>query len=600
VAAFIPLLFITGDVGSFMRSMPWTVVMTLVASYVVAVTVIPLLCYPLWKNKPPKVQPEHESRLLDFYTGLVKRALRNRTVSLAVALTFFALSLAAIPYLGIQFFPKAELPFLMINVRLPRTASFQATAAVVGQVEGILAREPAVRDYTANIGNGSPRIYYNVVREQIQPNYAQFLVNLKDNLEISTEAFALRLRAKLRGIAGATVEPQVLEQGTAQLPAIEVRVLGDDQTTLARLAEQVRRQLQPVAGLVDLRDNLGIKSPELHLDLDKDKAGLLGIDSYNFSRTVYMAVNGEQATTLRLGDDDIPVMVRLDRNMFQETSDLYRLYLPASDRTTVPLAEVASLKSEEEFTVIWRRAGHRFVAIQAGVSGRLPSDAQEEARRRLAGFELPEGYSLEVGGENEERDEAFSTLGQSLALVMVLIYAILAVQFNSFVQPFVIVFTIPFGVVGAVLGLWLTGNPFGFMAFLGIVSLTGIVINDSILLVDYANYVQRVEGKGMYEALLLAGRRRFGPVMMTSTSTIVGLIPLGIWGGSLWSPLANALIFGDLFSTVLILLILPVIYATLVGHKEKSRQYRVLPSLWQRLFRNEPVYPYTGPAARTR
>ncbi len=592
VASFVPLLMIGGDVGAFLKTMPWTVIITLAASYVMAVTVIPLLCYPLWKNRPPKLAPEKESRLLDFYSGLVKRALRQRTLTLVIAFGFFALSLAAIPYLGIQFFPRADVPFFLINVRLPRAASFAATDAVVRQVEAILAAEPEIRDYTANLGNGNPRVYYNVFREQLQPNYAQFLVNLKSDVKVSSEVFAQGLRQKLVGIAGAAVEPEVMEQGTTQMPAVEVRVYGEDQKILAKIAAEIRQRMEGLEGIIDLRDNLGVPTPQLRLDLDKDKAGLLGIDSYAFARTVYLAVNGEQATTLREGDEETPVVVRLDPASLTESSALNGVYLPGPERSAVPLAEVAKLETLDDFNIIFRRGGRRYVAVQCDVSGRLPSDIQGEARQLLADLELPAGYSFEIGGENEERDEAFSTLGQSLVLVLVLIYAILAIQFNSFVQPFVIVFTIPFGVVGAVLGLWLTGNPFGFMAFLGIVSLTGIVINDSILLVDYANFMQRVEGKGMYEALLLSGRRRFGPVMMTSTSTIVGLIPLGIWGGSMWSPLANALIFGDLVSTGLILLLLPVIYATLVGPKEQAREYRVLPSLWRRLFRKEQVYPY--------
>ena len=183
---------------------------------------------------------------------------------------------------------------------------------------------------------------------------------------------------------------------------------------------------------------------------------------------------------------------------------------------------------------------------------------------------------------------------RALALALLMIYGILALQFNSFVQPFVIVITIPFGIVGAVLGLWLTGNPFGFMAFIGIVSLTGIVINDSILLTDCANFLMRVEGKGKFEAILLAGRRRFQPVILTSISTIVGLAPLAIWGGSLWAPLATALVFGDLISTVLILLIMPVFYSLLVSSREQTRKYRIYPSIWQRVrrwFRTEPVHP---------
>ena len=187
----------------------------------------------------------------------------------------------------------------------------------------------------------------------------------------------------------------------------------------------------------------------------------------------------------------------------------------------------------------------------------------------------------EVGGEHEELLSQFAGLGQALVIALLLVYTILAIQFNSFVQPFVILGTVPFGIIGAVLGLVITGNPFGFMAFIGIISLTGIIINDSIVLTDYANYLQRVQGKRLYEALLEAGQRRFRPVVLTSITTIAGLTPLAIWGGSLWSPLASAVIFGLLGATLLILVLLPVIYSLLVRQKEGERQQRLLSTLFR-------------------
>ena len=216
-----------------------------------------------------------------------------------------------------------------------------------------------------------------------------------------------------------------------------------------------------------------------------------------FSRTVLSAVNGAVATQFRQGDDEIPVVVRLDKSSMLEASDLSKLYLPSSGGRTVPFGEVATVVSANEFGQINRRNGRRSVAVQCDVAGRLASEVVADIQQRLAGFHLPAAYEFEFGGEHEEREESFGNVQRALVLAILLIYGILALQFNSFIQPFVIVVTIPFGVVGAVLGLWLTGNPFGFMAFIGIVSLTGIVINDSILLTDYANYAQREQGKGL-------------------------------------------------------------------------------------------------------
>jgi multidrug efflux pump subunit AcrB len=240
------------------------------------------------------------------------------------------------------------------------------------------------------------------------------------------------------------------------------------------------------------------------------------------------------------------------------------------------------------------------------VSGRLVNDVSRDVRARLEppaesggglidrvraalgrspaaapgpALTLPLGYEMTIGGENEERDESFRAMGRAMVIGFLLIYAILALEFNSFSQPIVIMLTVPFGVVGSVLGLWIMGHPFGFMAFLGIVGQSGVVITDAIVLCDYANYLQRVEGKGMYEALLLAGRGRMRPVLVTSATDVVGLLPPLFFGGPLWAPLATAMCFGLGLSTVLSLLVLPTLYALLVRPKEGRRRQRLLARL---------------------
>jgi multidrug efflux pump subunit AcrB len=578
VAAFIPMLAMTGDIGSFIRDLPLSLMYALFGSVVAALTIIPLLCYPLFKNAPaPTHQPE--PRFIESYTALVKRALRNRGLTLGIAGLLFVISVLMIPRLGLQFFPEAEKPFFLINIRLPRTASLEATDLITAQVEALLGDEERVRDYTVNIGKGSPRVYYNELRENLTNDYAQIVVNLDRDLRQSTEDFVAELQPKLRQIAGATVEAKILEQGPSAEAAIQVRLIGPDLDVLSQIAIDTRTWLADVEGLVDLRDTLGAKIPRLDLDLDRTKAGRLGLDSHTFSSSVFAALNGEEATRYRDGDEEVPVIVRLDPRSVAEVSDLLELYVPTAAGDLVAVREVATVEERVDFARLARRNGQRVVTVEMDVQGRLASEASAEVAQRLEELTLPEGYLRRMGGENEDRDESFGALARALVLAVLLIYAILAIQFNSFVQPFVILLTVPFGVVGAVFGLYITGRPFGFMAFIGIVSLTGIIINDSIVLTDFTNYLMRERGMRMYEALLEAGRKRFRPVVLTSVTTIVGLTPMAIFGDSLWSPLACAVIFGLMAATVLILVILPVIFSLLVDPKEGQRTYRN----WRRL-----------------
>ncbi|HEV8663724.1 MAG TPA: efflux RND transporter permease subunit [Candidatus Methylomirabilis sp.] len=616
IAAFLPMLYLTGIIGDFLFSMPVAVVYSLLASLFVAVTVVPLLCYAMWKRWPESHHgkkdggEDRQSRLLDFYTGIAKFSLRHKFLTLGPAVLAFIIALWAIPKLGIEYFPKADKKLFLIHVRLPTDANIDTTDGVVRQVEDLLGKEEQIRDFTANIGRGSPRVYYSEEPEDENPSYAQLVVNLKDSFEGSTDAYVDGLQERLRQVSGATVQTKVLQQGPQAGAAIQIRIAGDDLQVLADLARQVKDRIQDVPGVVDLRDTLGDRIPRLSMKFDREKAGRLGVDTLSFARTLLMALNGETASTFRGAKEEMPLVVRVKKGTFKEISDLTRLYVPSQTGAMVPFGEVAEVRQEQDFARIGRRDGRRSVIVQADVSGRLVIDAVRDVRERLqgpaqakpspglvdrvkgllglgtparaparAGLSLPLGYDLTLGGESEERDEAFAALGRAMIVGFLLIYAILALEFNSFVQPIVIILTIPLGVVGSVLGLWVMGYPFGFMAFIGIVGQSGVVITDAIVLCDYANYLQREGGKGMYESLLLAGRRRMRPVILTSVTDVVGLIPPMIWGGSLWAPLSTAMAWGLGTSTILVLLILPCMYAVLVRPREGRRKLRLLSRL---------------------
>jgi len=334
VAAFVPMLFLTGNLGAFIYSLPMTVIFALSGSLLVSLTVIPLLCYTLWRVFPPQAKPDAQaSRALDVYTEVAKKALRNRVVTMLFAGAAFGTSLAVLPILGFELFPKAEKSFFLINLRLPLEANLDTTSLIATQVEQILDDEKLVRDFTVNIGASSPLVYYNVERERNKTSYAQLLVNLVEGE--NAERFVPSLQPKLRQIAGASVEAKVLEQGPVGAAPIEIRVTGDDLETLSAISLEIRHRIEKVSGLTDLRDNMGERTPRLVLDLDRRKAALLGVDSFTFSRTVFMALNGEVATHFRSEGEEIPVVVRLDRSSIQEVSALDALYLPSRTGTVV-------------------------------------------------------------------------------------------------------------------------------------------------------------------------------------------------------------------------------------------------------------------------
>jgi multidrug efflux pump subunit AcrB len=612
IAAFLPMTNLPGIIGDFVSATPVTVTYALISSLFVALCVVPLLCFAMWKRWPPahhqpKPASDKGSKLLQTYVRALKFSLRHKFLTLSMAIVAFSISIWAIPKLGIEYFPKADKQLFLINVRLPTEANIETTDSVVRQVEDLLAQEADVRDFTANIGRGSPRVYYSEEPEDENPSYAQFVVNLKDSYGGTADAYAAKLQERLRQVSGAQIQTKVLQQGPSAGAPVQLRISGDDLQVLADLARRAKERIQDVPGLVDLRDTLGDKIPRLSMKFDREKAGRLGVDTLSFARTLLMALNGERASSYRGAEDEMPLVVRVRKGTFKEVSDLTRVYVPSQSGAMVPFPEVAEIRQEQDFARIGRRDGRRSVIVQADVSGRLVNDVTRDVRERLqpppaasqglldrllaavgrgsappaaaAGFALPLGYQMTIGGENEERDESFRAMGRAMIVGFLLIYAILALEFNSFTQPMVIMLTVPFGIVGSVLGLWVMGHPFGFMAFLGIVGQSGVVITDAIVLCDYANYLQRVEGKGMYEALLQAGRDRMRPVLVTSATDVVGLLPPMLFGGPLWAPLASAMCFGLGLSTGLSLLVLPCLYAFLVRPKEGRRKHRLLSRL---------------------
>jgi multidrug efflux pump subunit AcrB len=575
VAAFVPMLAMEGNIGSFIRELPLTVIYSLGASLFVSFTVVPLLLFVLWRIRPPKHEKRKEWRVIGRYIELAKWALRHRLLTVVVSVALFVLSLAAIPLIGLQFFPKAEKQYFYVNIRLSSDANLATTSSIVAQVEGLLARESDIRAFTSCIGIGCPYVYYNVEPESESPGYAQILVNVRDDYPgTEVEAYALVVNEKLQQVVGADIQPLILEQGPGGAADIEVRIRGADNDTLSKVARDVVARIQGVRGLVDLRDSLGSKAPRLAIDMDRDRAALLGVDSQSFSQTLYMALDGLEATEYRATEDSTPLVVRISPSSIRAVADVNRLYLPSTRGGVVLLGDVAAMRETTEFATTHRLDGEPAVLVRANVAGRLTDQAAIDVGRELADFELPSGYRMEIGGENEDRDEAFLQMGLALVAAILLIYAILAIQFNSFVQPFVILLTVPFGVVGAVFGLVVTGSPFGFNAFIGLVSMTGILISDAIILTDFANYLQRVEGKGQYESILESARVRFKPVMSTSLTDTAGLLPLVLFGGSLWKPVAVVLCFGLTISTLLVLLIWPVIYSIMVRPKEGKRAFR--------------------------
>lgn len=572
VLAFTPLLFMTGEIGQFIRGIPLTMITALFGSLMVAIFVSPLLSHRFLKAG--LVEKNHrEGRIIRAYTFFLKTALNHKFLFLLLVLAAFFSSVAFIPRLGLQFFPKADKEFFLIEAELPEGSNFEATTTIAKKIEEILLARGEVESVMTHVGEEGPRIYYNINFFRIQsPNKAQLFVTLKGNNSngLNTSGFISSVRPLVAKIPGVHVELSELEQGPPVGAPIAIKFKGDDLDVLQGLVGEYRDLLEHVPGAVDVTDDASEEIPQIRIQVDTDKARILGVTHAGLAQTLRTAVYGTAATSFRLADEEIDVVVSLGKGSRNDLNTFRSLYVDTLYDTKIPFMQAADIRVVSDVGSIHRENLTRTMTLRSGVEGRLAEDIVSDLQAKAASIEVPPGYLVEYEGETKERTESFMSLGWAMIAAFMLVYIVLVAQFNSYRQPFIIALSLPFGLVGAVLGLWLTGYPFGFMAFLGVVSLTGIVVNDAIVLIDFINVLRRERGD-VREGIIEACKLRFRPVILTTVSTVGGLLPLAVGGGSLWGPMGNVIIFGLSMATLLTLVLIPLVYELFEGKPPAAR-----------------------------
>lgn len=562
VLAFTPLLFMSGDTGQFIRGIPLTIIFALTGSLLVAVFVSPLLSFRFLKENNHK--EADKKRIITVYTYILRWGLQHKTLTLLSALIAFLSALMLIPRLGLQFFPKAEKDLFIIEASLPQGTHIDATLELVKRIERRLKREQDIVDVMTHVGGNGARIYYNINFVQSRAtNQAQFFVTLKPGLRNGGAADIIkRLRPDFSGIAGAKIDLLELEQGPPVGAPIAIKIKGDDLEILKNLALQYRTILEAIPGAVDVWDDATRSIPQVRITVDSNRARMLEITNASIAQAIRTAIYGTTAGAITLEDEEVDIVVSLGENARGTLGVFDEIFLKSMTGAKIPFKQVAQVSLVSDIGSITREDLTRTVTVRSDVEGVLAETIVDTLGKKTAGLIIPPGYLVEYEGETQERTESFISLGWAMIAAFLLVYTVLVAQFNSFKQPIIIALSLPFGLVGAVLGLWIMGYPFGFMAFLGVVSLTGIVVNDAIVLIDFIN-VRRKKETDVIKAVIEASQIRFRPVMLTTISTVGGLLPLAIRGGSLWGPMGNVIIFGLSLATLLTLIIIPVFYVVL-------------------------------------
>ena len=567
IASFLPLLILSGAVGEFILALPLTVAFALGSSYVVAMLLTPLLAR-LFVRKglhSPKAHGTNKRRspleLMQWaYNRVIVIGMKWKPAAVAfgvLAVGAGALMLHQVPE---QFFPSAERDQFIIDIWLPEGWKVEATDAVVRRVEQALREEQEVTGFASFIGSSAPRFYYNVNPQLPDSNYAQVLVNTRS--AEATPVVMKALRPQLfRAVPEARVFLRKLQQGPVQEAPVEVRIGGDDLDVLQSWGAKVADIVRDTPATLDVHSDWREDAYRLKVNVREEVANRLGFTNATIASQLAGGFEGAPVTTYWEGDRDVTLALRLEpsrRQSFQNISDTYVISPLTGVR--VPVASIASLAPVWGPGRIVRRNGVRTLTVRSWAGeGRMASQVLDAIRPTTDSLPLPDGYSVSYGGEFENQQETFGELVKVLLVGVAAIYIILLFQFRSMVDPFIIMAAIPLALPGAALGLLITGNPFGFTGFLGIVSLGGVVVRNAIILVDYIRE-RMAEGVGIEEAAIEAGERRLRPIFLTTMAAAVGVTPMILSGSTMWSPLASAIAFGLIGSMFFTLVVIPALY----------------------------------------
>lgn len=568
IAVFFPVLFVPGIAGVLFNDMALTICFSLFCSLLVALTLIPLLASK-WLETSPSTERRSRriSEVIDHwleklthrYSRSLAWSLRHRKKILIGILILFGGSLALIPFLGFDFFPKVDQNQFEIQIERAPGTSLQSTEMTFRKIEEIISRSiPELKNQNTDIGVGE---FFGAFEKGSYSGRIRVNLIEKEKRKRSQMEIESALRKELEQIPGITFS--ILQRHfLGEEGDIIVYLYGEDLSQARLLSEQIKEAIKKIPGAVDVQTSLEGARPELQIILDRDRIYALGLSTSQVSQAVSTFIKGTRASMFRDRGEEYEILVRLGQKDRENKEILKQLFVTTPQGHPVPLSSLIRVERTLSPTTILRRDQQRVTNISATVQGRSLGEVTQEVEMRLREMNLPPEFTYEIGGSAQDMKTSFKWLGFAFGGATLIVYMVMASLFESLKAPFIIFLTIPFAMIGVVYMLFLTGTPLSVVAFIGVIMLSGIVVNNSIVLVDYINQIRR-KGIPLFDAVIEGGRTRLRPILMTSLTTILALIPLALGlgaGGETWSPMARSVIGGLVTSTFVTLLIIPVIY----------------------------------------
>lgn len=570
-AGFLPLALAEGMVAEFTKSLSIVVFMALILSWVASVLVSPVLGYKIIENKTEKPESEwtrrdhimHRLKTI-FYTrfeSLLHWALGHHKAVLLLTLGAFILSVLSFPLIKQEFFPSSTRSEIIVSMQFPQSSSIDYTQGQAKSLDALLKDNEHIDHFTTYVGEGSPRFVLTLEPELPRANFMQTIIVTK-SLE-DRDALFKELQDQLNEqYPSALINMQFVQIGPPSKYPVMLRVSGPDASEVKTIANDVKAKMKEDKDLHNIAFDWPDTEPVAQVHIDPDKARLLGIDSYAVSLHLQSLLSGTKSGEYYEGNQTIPVTFRLGGNENHNLAALSSLPIQTGNGSYVPLSQIATISMSQEEGIIWHRNMMPTISIHANVGpGVLGNAKTKEIYNKLAEYrqDLPTGYTIDLDGSAEKSVTAVQKLLVPMPIMLFAIMTILMFQLKRIALMFMALLTAPLGLIGVVLALNITRTPLGFMAILGIIALSGMIIRNSIILLDQIE-IHRAEGQSAREAIINSATLRFRPIMLTAIAAILGMIPL--MGSVFWSPLAIAFSGGLLVATILTLIVLPVMYAT--------------------------------------
>lgn len=566
VVVFMPVLFVEGLAARLFKDLAFTVAFSLLASLLVALTLIPMLASKILKISEKEFKRQQkEGRIISLYRFFLRKALKHRWIVVLILIISLIGSFLLLPQIGFEFMPAADQGSFAISYTLPVGTSLSESNKAAVEIESLLAEIPEVGIIMTTVG--TPDMMQGISSS----NSGSINVDLIDLSERdrSIDQVMEEIREKVNIPDLQLTVASQSGMGGQEKP-VNIKIKGNDLEILKEYSALVVKEIEDVRGLREIEDSFEAGRPELQVKINRAIASEFSVNLRQLASTVRNAISGTTVSKYEVEGEEYDIRVRVDEKDFNSLNQLINLNIINNQGIKIPLQRLAEFELIEGPAEILRINQQRYAEITADLFNRDLGSVMTDIRTNLSDFELPAGYEISYEGQFEDLNESFTALGYAFLLSVILIYMVMASQFESLIHPFIIMFTIPLAVIGVIFAMYITSNVISVASLIGLITLAGIVVNNAIVMVDYINHLRR-EGSSKLEAIISSGTVRFRPIMMTALTTILALLPITIGigeGSELSQPIGMVIVSGLSFATFLTLFIIPIFYSLITDLKE--------------------------------